>query len=217
MRRRSWAWAAEQRPATAPKARRWPRRRPRSRAARGSEGVCGSFTGTPVRAKRAILGPLGLTRLLIIKELSGDKSEKRATNGPLTGPATVRGLAPWFHGTAGVDGIGGAAEGGGADKWVGGMGVGGRKNILCWRDSGLGGGVEGCFLTGRRGGAEAAEIIGLLREAEALFWKEETRQWRISTGHNALRWRASSASGAAHGYSEALARRFRRCSRTFRI
>src|ERR1035441_5017428 len=44
MRRRSWAWAAEQRPATAPKARRWPRRRPRSRTARGSEGVCGSFT-----------------------------------------------------------------------------------------------------------------------------------------------------------------------------
>src|ERR1035438_2720296 len=94
MRRRSWAWAAEQRPATAPKARRWPRRRPRSRAARGSEGVCGSFTRTPVSAKRAILGPLGLTRLLIIKELSGDKSEKRATNGPLTGPATVRGLPP---------------------------------------------------------------------------------------------------------------------------
>src|ERR1019366_2433308 len=141
MRRRSWAWAAEQRPATAPKARRWPRRRPRSRAARGSEGVCGSFTGTPVRAKRAILGPLGLTRLLIIKELSGNKWEKRATNGPPTGPATVRGLAPWFHGTAGVDGIGGAAEGGGADKWFGGMGVGGRKNILCWRDSGLGGGL----------------------------------------------------------------------------
>src|ERR1035437_4971781 len=78
------------------------------------------------------------------------------------------------------------------------------------------------FLERRAGGskpesAEAAEIIGLRREAEALFWKEETRQWRISTGHNALRWRASSASGAAHGYSEALARRFRRYSRTFRI
>src|ERR1035437_2176363 len=143
MRRRSWAWAAEQRPATAPKARRWPRRRPRSRAARGSEGVCGSFTGTPVRAKRAILGPLGLTRLFIIKELSGDKSEKRATNGPLTGPATVRGLAPWFHGTAGVDGIGGAAEGGGGGKWVGGMGVGGRENILCLRGSGVGAGEGG--------------------------------------------------------------------------
>src|ERR1035437_6764145 len=132
MRRRSWAWAAEQRPATAPKARRWPRRRPRSRAARGSEGVCGSFTRTPVRAKRAILGPLGLTRLLIIKELSGDKSEKRATNGPLTGPATVRGLAPWLHGTAGVDGTGGAAEGG----------VAGRR-VLVGRISGLGGWGEG--------------------------------------------------------------------------
>src|ERR1017187_4999384 len=148
MRRRSWAWAAEQRPATAPKARRWPRRRPRSRAARRSKGVCGSFTRTPVRARRAILGPLGLTRLLIIKELSGDQSEKRATNGPLTGPATVRGLAPWFHGTAGVDGIGGAAggggggEGGGGGKWLGWMGLGGRKNILCWRDSGLGGGLR---------------------------------------------------------------------------
>src|ERR1017187_3513888 len=213
MRRRSRAWAGGQRPATAPKAGRWPRRRPRSRAARGSEGVCGSFTRTPVSAKRAILGPLGLTRLLIIKELSGDKSEKRATNGPLTGPATVRGLAPWFHGTAGVDGIGGAAEGGGADKWFGWMGLGGIGNILCWCDSGLGGGLRDAE-TRRRGGAE---IIGLLREAEALFWKEETRQWRISTGHNALRWRASSANGAAHGYSEALARRFRRCSRTFRI
>src|ERR1035441_6230512 len=158
MRRRSWAWAAEQRPATAPKARRWPRRRPRSRAARGSEGVCGSFTGTPVRAKRAILGPLGLTRLLIIKELSGDKSEKRATNGPLTGPATVRGLAPWFHGTAGGDGIGGAGGGGGGgkggggwgagwgggggDRWLGWGGLGGRKNFLCGREAGWGGGRD---------------------------------------------------------------------------
>src|ERR1022692_5032529 len=145
MRRRSWAWAAEQRPATAPKARRWPRRRPRSRAARGSEGVCGSFTRTPVSAKRAILGPLGLPRLLIIKEFSGDKSEKRATNGPLTGPATVRGLAPWFHGTAGVDGIGGAAEGGGGGKWFGWMGLGERKNILCWCHSGIGWGLRGWF------------------------------------------------------------------------
>src|ERR1017187_8307791 len=150
MRRRSWAWAAEQRPATAPKARRWPRRRPRSRAARGSEGVCGSFTGTPVRAKRAILGPLGLKRLLIIKELSGDQSEKRATNGPLTGPATVRGLAPWFHGTAGADGIGG------------------KEEYFMLAGLGIGWGVEGCVLTGRREGAEAAEIIRLWREAEAL-------------------------------------------------
>src|ERR1039458_9965728 len=138
MRRRSWAWAAEQRPATAPKARRWPRRRPRSRAARGSEGGCGSFTRTPVRAKRATIGPL-------------------------TGPATVRGLVPWFHGTAGADGIGGAAEGGGADKWFGWMGLGGRKNILCWRDSGLGGG-RGMLLdaeTRRGGGRRGERIFGI--------------------------------------------------------
>src|ERR1017187_1501614 len=46
MRRRSWAWAAEQRPPRALKARRWPRRRPRSTA--GSTEICGSFIATPV-------------------------------------------------------------------------------------------------------------------------------------------------------------------------
>src|ERR1035437_6365885 len=99
MRRRSWAWAAEQRPATAPKARRWPRRRPRSRAARGSEGGFGSFTRTPVTAKRAIFGPLGLTLLLIIKELSGDKSERRAPEWPAYRSShgqRVRPLVPWY-------------------------------------------------------------------------------------------------------------------------
>src|ERR1035437_7049190 len=110
---------------------------------------------------------------------------------------------------------------------LGGGGVGGKESCFVGAWGGIGG-VEGCFLTRRRGdaeedaenaflglasvpterraekstteSAEAAEIIGLRREAEALFWKEEGRQWRISTGHNARPWRASPASLAARGF-----------------
>src|ERR1017187_7247363 len=81
MRRRSWAWAAEQRPATAPKARRWPRRRPRSRTARGSAGISGSFIGLQGE-RTGYFCPLRLIGLFIIKELVVWKRQKRPKNSP---------------------------------------------------------------------------------------------------------------------------------------
>ena len=42
-------------------------------------------------SERASSGPLGLMRLLIIKELCGQKAEKRARTGPFATPATSEG------------------------------------------------------------------------------------------------------------------------------
>src|ERR1035441_8335143 len=74
MRRRSWAWAAEQRPPRALKARRWPRRRPRSTA--GSTWICGSFIATPVPESETCISHRDDVVLLIIKELSGTEPGK---------------------------------------------------------------------------------------------------------------------------------------------
>ena len=55
--------------------------------------------GTPMQAKRAISCPLGLMRLLILKELGGQKAKKRARNGPFATAATcarVAPLIPWY-------------------------------------------------------------------------------------------------------------------------
>ena len=45
-------------------------------------------------SERASSGPLGLMRLLIIKELGGQKAEKRARTGPFATPATSEGCPP---------------------------------------------------------------------------------------------------------------------------
>src|ERR1035438_1564980 len=101
MRRRSWAWAAEQRPATAAKARRWPRRRPRSRRARGSMGICAAFIDTPGHGGDRFV-PIVRISLFILKELIGRKRKKRDKFVPLSCFRHVRGsppLIPWYDRT----------------------------------------------------------------------------------------------------------------------
>src|ERR1039457_1955052 len=67
--------AAEQRPPTAAKARRWPRRRPRSRIERGSVRIGDSFIGTPVR-KTGQFRPVWLDALIDNERVRWRRTEK---------------------------------------------------------------------------------------------------------------------------------------------
>src|ERR1035437_1541703 len=127
MRRRSWAWAAEHRPATAAKARRWPRRRPRSMASRGSVGICGSFIEAPGGPRRDKVVPPRLINLFILKELIGIKRKKTGQIRPVYRSSHVRGSPPDSMVRQGWASYGGPAGRGYGGKWFRWIWLRGRK------------------------------------------------------------------------------------------
>jgi hypothetical protein len=84
--------------------------------------------------------PLGLMRLLIIKELGGIEWGKAGHECPACRSSHVGGLPPWFHGTTGVGGIRERRMVVGRISGLGGRGYGEFRIFYVGVTRGLGGG-----------------------------------------------------------------------------